>query len=122
MIDSENTEFSFAEFITDLGHGATNKLASQRLRELVDACRTTGRKGTLTISIAVSMSGEGIAELRASIKTTRPEAPLPGGAYYVTDTGGLVTEDPRQASLPLPKVMAPSPVIQINPKNGGKAS
>jgi len=106
-------EFDFAAFLADFGHGATNKLASAKLREIVQACAATGKKGALTIKIVCGSVG-GLAELRAAITITKPEPALPGGAYYVTETGGLVTEDPKQLKLPA-RVLDIAPVKNIQP-------
>lgn len=119
--NEDNPEFDLADLIRDLGHGATNRLGSAKLADVLNACRLTGKKGRVTIDIAVAAGPDGIAEIRAAIKTTRPEAQLPGGAYYVTSEGALVTEDPRQTKLPLPRSIPMNPVIPMNPK-GDKAS
>jgi hypothetical protein len=94
-------ELDFADLIRDIGHGATNREASDLLREIALACQETGKQGTLTIKVTAEMSHQGIVELHAALTTKKPAAPLPGGSYYVTKSGGFVTEDPRQSSLPL---------------------
>lgn len=117
--DDDDPALDLSDLIRDLGHGATNRLGSAKLADLLNACRATGKKGSMTIVIGVAAGQDGIAEVRASIKTTRPEPALPGGNYFVNKEGALVTEDPRQASLPLPKVVPPARVINID-SNGGK--
>lgn len=115
----EGDEFDFAEFIREFGHGATNKQAGVKLREVVMACALTGKKGSLTISIAIGAGG-GLAELRASVKTTKPEPPLPGGSYFTTDAGALANEDPRQLTLPK-KVLDAAPIRTINIVTGDRS-
>lgn len=105
----QTENFDFADWLQEFGHGATNKQATDRLRELVAACQETGQKGSLQLTIKVGTAG-GLAELKASIKTTVPQSALPGGSYYVTKDGGLVTEDPRQAELPLAKKLDIAPI------------
>ncbi len=119
--DDENPEFDLADLIRDIGHGATNRKGSTLLADLLKACQMTGKKGRLVLDFAISAGQDGIAEIRASLKTSKPEPPLPGGNYYVTKDGALVTEDPRQTALPLPKVVPNAPVIKMTP-NGGNAS
>lgn len=109
--------FDFAQWLEEFGHGATNKVLSERLAEIVHACEQTGQKGQLTLKIAIGAAG-GLAELRASVAFKRPEAPLPGGTYYTTVDGALVDEDPRQLSLPTPKVIDVQPFKTVD---GGKA-
>jgi hypothetical protein len=109
--------FNFAQWLEEFGHGATNKVASERLAEIVKACELTGQKGQLTIKIAVGAAG-GLAELRAAIAFKRPEAPLPGGTYYTTSDGNLVDEDPRQLTLPATKILDVQPFKTVT---GGKS-
>lgn len=113
----DETEFDFADFLKEFGHGATNRVASQRLREVVQACATTGRKGAITIKLDIGAAG-GVAELRAKISVTKPEPALPGGVYFATDAGSLVEEDPRQLKLPVAKVIDIAPIKNIPTKEG----
>ena len=99
MAKNSDDEFDFALWLQELGHGATNKQATEQLRKLITACAETGSKGSLTLTIKAGTAG-GMAELKASIKSTIPQPPLPGGTYYVTPSGALATEDPRQLALP----------------------
>ena len=108
-------DFDFALWLQELGHGATNRQATEQLCKLVNACRETGKTGSLVITIKAGTSG-GLAELSAAIKTTMPQPALPGGTYYVTEDGALVTEDPRQISMPA-KILGPTPI-----RGGGGAS
>lgn len=110
-------EFDFANFLAEFAKGTTNKVASERMRELVKACMEYGRKGTLTIKIDVGVAG-GVAELRASVSTKKPDAALPGGIYFTTEDGALVEEDPRQMKLQMP-----AKVIDVQPlRTVGKES
>ncbi len=110
----EGETFDFAEFLAEFGKGATNRVASERMREIVQACIATGRKGSITIKLEVGAAG-GVAELRAKISVTKPEPALPGGVYFTTDEGALVEEDPRQMKLPS-KILDIQPVRNINTK------
>lgn len=104
---TKTDDFDFATWLQEFGHGATNRQATELLRKLIPACQETGKAGSITLTIKVEAVA-GLAELKASIKTTVPQSPLPGGSYYVTETGALVTEDPRQLSLPR-KTLEPIP-------------
>lgn len=118
MADDERPELDLADVIRDLAHGATNKQGSGKLTELIKACQATGKKGVLTLKLGIAVDpATKIAQLAAQISTTRPEPTLPGGMYYTTSEGGIVTEDPRQ--LKLPSVRLPDTKI-VNINNGGK--
>jgi hypothetical protein len=110
---SDEQDFNFAEFLAEFGKGATNRVASERMRDIVKACAETGRKGSITIKLEVGSAG-GVAELRAKISYTKPEPALPGGVYFATQDGALVEEDPRQLKLPVAKVIDIAPVKHIN--------
>lgn len=105
-------EFDFAEWLKEFGHGAVNKQLGEKLREVIIACASTGKKGGVTLKIAAASLG-GIAELRASVTVTKPEPALPGGSYYTTEKGVLVSDDPRQLKLPA-RVLDQPKIININ--------
>lgn len=115
----EDEQFDFAEWLAGFGLGATNRQLSKLLRETVVACEATGKKGSVTLKIAIG-SASGIAQLAAEIKVKRPEPALPGGSYYVTESGGLVEDDPRQQKLPVVS-LPPSETIRFpgGGRNGG---
>lgn len=102
--------FSFASWLEEFAHGTTHKIASERMQEIVKACEETGRKGSLTIKIDIGV----VAEVRANVTVKKPERPMPGATYYATTEGELVSEDPRQLSLPAPRVIDPAPVRMIH--------
>jgi hypothetical protein len=66
---------------------------------VINACQSNGGKGTIALTIKVGAI-DGLAELKATVKVTKPMPALPGGSYFVTEQGALVTEDPRQMTLP----------------------
>ncbi len=109
----EAEAFNFADFLAEFGKGTTNRVASERMREIVKACTETGRKGSITIKLEVGAVG-GVAELRAKISVTKPEPALPGGVYFATEEGGLVEEDPRQLRLPTARVIDLQPLKNIS--------
>lgn len=108
-------DFDFALWLQEFGHGAANRQASEQLCQLIKACRETGKAGSLQITIKAGAADQ-LAELKASIKTTMPQPSLPGGSYYVTADGALVTEDPRQLNLPAPRVLDLKPVKKGDPQ------
>lgn len=114
MDADEEDDFDFPTWLREFGHGRTAKVLGRRLAEIVLAAEVTGKKGKIVLTIDVASQG-GIAEVRASIKATKPEPALLGGAYYVTADGRLVTEDPRQMSLPGKIIDAPARPLKTIP-------
>lgn len=117
QVQDDTDEHDFADLIKEFAHGSTNKMATQRLREIVQACRETGKKGAIKITLGINVAA-GIVEIKASISTTKPEPALPGACYYATNEGGLVDEDPRQLKLPAKVIDAPAQLKTINGGNG----
>lgn len=111
----ETEETDFADFIREYAHGSTNKMATERMRELVAACRETGSKGSITVKFTIDTKN-GLAEVRAAISCKKPEPGLPGAHYYTNEAGELLDEDPRQMKL-APKILdqKPARVINIQP-------
>ncbi|HSR79123.1 MAG TPA: hypothetical protein VLN57_21295 [Xanthobacteraceae bacterium] len=120
--DDEATDFDFAKWLAELGHGKLNKRLSKVLPKLVLACDRTmvaGATGTIVITLKVGAKG-GMAQISPVIKVTEPQPGVPGGAFFIGDAGELVDEDPRQQKLPMPKVLQPSPIKFPHGGNGGK--
>lgn len=102
---------SFARFLEQLADGETHAEASDKLhelaRELEDAAEQRGSaSGTLTLKITLSTSGKGMMDVRGAVETKAPKNPSAKGVFWLDDRGNLVTENPRQAKLPLREVTA----------------
>lgn len=106
----QEDDFDFADWLKEFGHGATNRQLGELLRETVAACRETGKKGSVTLRLAIDVGGaDKIAAVAAECTAKRPHSSLPGGSYYVTEDGALVEEDPRQQKFPA-RVLEPTPI------------
>ena len=106
----------FAAFLAAFSHGAVNEAATEKLRELVEACVENGDKGSLTIKITVDAQGK-LAELDASLKLSKPEPRLPGEVFFTAEGGELSREDPRQMRIPSKILDAPASLKTINGGN-----
>jgi hypothetical protein len=97
--DNPNVAADFATFVENFAEGRLNDRLSARFKELVAACRETGRKGAMTIKLQVKPEGT-MAHVTCESKITKPEHPVPGHSFYSSEDGELTTEDPRQLKLP----------------------
>lgn len=104
----DNTDFDFTEFLAEFGNGAINQQANERMRSLVRACITHKGKGKFTLTCDVK-GGDGLVEIKASLKTTEPQPGSASATYYATDAGALVTENPRQTAMPA-RILKPTPI------------
>jgi hypothetical protein len=93
----------FAEVLEDINYGEFTEHLGADMAELVQDVRETGRKGTLTIQIAVSpRKGTGRAlNVTASRVIKRPAAEPAESVFFADDAGNLMRDDPRQTALPL---------------------
>lgn len=93
----------FLETIKQLRGGKTQELASAELNALVQACRDTGKKGELVLSIEVrSDKGDsGQYFLKPKIKIKTPENDPGETIFWGTPEGNLQRTDPNQGSLDL---------------------
>ena len=112
-MQTPDEDFDFTSFLAEFGHGATNQQAGERMQSLVRACVEHSGKGKLVLTFDVK-AADGLAEIKATLKTTEPQPGSASATYYATHTGALVTEDPRQLAMPA-RVLDPTPI------RGGKA-
>ena len=106
------------ETLEELRNGAALEELDQALRKVVDAVRTTGKMGkvSLTLHIKAAQMGERVAtviiEDRVQIALPEPER---GDTFlFATPGGGLSRRDPRQPELP--GMTDPAKVVRMNPE------
>jgi len=88
----------FSVFVAELSGGRTNEALTEKLAELAERVRATGRRGSLTFTIAMKPNGDNAVTIVDEIKTKLPEFARPTTAFFVTD-GALSRKDPRQREL-----------------------
>lgn len=102
----------FASFLLEQARGKTHEELSRALQDLTKKVMETGKKGSLTLTLAVSLLDKDPANgLRVDdeIKLKLPEHDRPASMYFPTQDGNLSRRDPRQMSfddlqtLPEPK-------------------
>ena len=119
MAQAPQDELNFSDIVREFAHGTTDKIATERLREVIKACRETGAKGSITLKLSIDTK-HGLAEVRAAISVKKPETSLPGGHYWTTEDGNLRDEDPRQLKLPTKVIDAPTQLKTVpNTTQGG---
>lgn len=93
----------FATVLLNMSDGESHKELSDRLRELVQAVRSTGKKGTLTYVIEVAPAGKNLAQstviLGDKITSKIPEFARQSSMFFADDTGALMRDNPNQLSL-----------------------
>lgn len=96
--------FSFT--LNQLRNGKTQEQLSEKLNDVIQACRDTGQKGAvqLTIIIRPDKGDSGQYFLRPEIKVKKPEFAPSDTIFWGTPEGNLQRTDPAQGSLDLREV------------------
>jgi hypothetical protein len=96
--------FSFT--LNQLRNGKTQEQLSEKLNEVIQACRDTGQKGAvqLTIIVRPDKGDSGQYFLRPEIKTKKPEFAPSDTLFWGTPEGNLQRTDPAQGNLDLRSV------------------
>lgn len=94
-----------------LRNGHTQDEMSEKLNELVQACRETNKTGEIILKIKVQpdKSGNGQYFLKDAITVNKPEPERGQTIFFGTPEGNLQRDDPAQRSLDLKDVSAKEP-------------
>ncbi|WP_326637326.1 hypothetical protein OG884_26675 [Streptosporangium sp. NBC_01755] len=100
--DSPGQVRPFATVLQDLRKGAVLEEAAAELQQLVASVLETGKKGKLTLVVAIEpMKGNETAlTVAADVTTTRPKSPPKAAVFFADSEFNLVRDDPRQIALP----------------------
>ncbi|HLP07910.1 MAG TPA: hypothetical protein VK178_07070 [Opitutaceae bacterium] len=100
---------NFVAVLTQLHRGSAVVDASEGLAEVVKAVRENGKKGKLTLTIAVVPLSKGDAvDLVCEVTTKTPKPNKGSSLFFVSEDGTLVRNDPRQGELKLTVVGEPT--------------
>jgi hypothetical protein len=93
----------FAFTLAQLRSGKTQEELSEELNSLIQACRSTGKKGeiTLTISVRPDRGDTGQYFLRPSVKVKAPAFEVGDTLFWGTPEGNLQRNDPSQSEMDL---------------------
>lgn len=108
-------DMPFSQQIAILSRGCTNDELTEELKEVVKAVRATGKSGTITLKLKVSMLNsrdENVVKLTPNVTTTLPKKPPHETIMFSTADGSLLRDDPVQPELGLQIVDAQKPAIQ----------
>lgn len=72
--------------------------ANAALPEVIDAIRTYGGKGKLTLTLTFKLEKGDQISLTPDLKTEKPRKPMSTGIFYATDDGALTRRDPNQGN------------------------
>lgn len=101
----------FSSTLRDLRNGHTQDELSEKLNELVCACRDTNKVGEITLKIKVrpDKAGNGTYFLEDQINCNIPKPERGSTIFFGTPQGNLQRQDPNQQSLDLKEVAKEEP-------------
>lgn len=96
-----------SQHLAHLNKGLFDDEATEELAKLVKAVRETGKKGELTIKLAVKMIDQSAEDTVLITPTVAAKLPSPEprrNVFYSTHDGDLLRNDPNQGELNLKEV------------------
>jgi hypothetical protein len=92
--------------LNQLRAGRTQEEASAELNQLIQDCRNTGKKGTITLSITVvpDKGDTGQYFLKHQLVRKSPKFEIGDTLFWGTPDGNLLRQDPSQGELELKSV------------------
>ncbi|MDN5669911.1 MAG: hypothetical protein L0G87_16115 [Renibacterium salmoninarum] len=108
----------FADFLIE--QAATHGELSDGLHDVIAAVESTGKPGTVTLTVKVEPDKQiaGTFRISDSVKISAPKHDRPRRIYYKDRAGNLSRTDPNQKELPgLRDVSAPAEPAQMKEVN-----
>ncbi len=93
--------------ISSLHAGLLADEANDKLQDLVKAVDSTGKAGTITITLSVRKATAGALAVKGKVTSKLPAEPDLEALLFPTPEGNLLTEDPRQQKLDIRPIAAP---------------
>lgn len=90
----------FAAILNDIRAGQVADDAARLMQELVAAVREHGKKGELTLKIAVEVMNEDALSVSGDVTIKAPRATPRAAIFFADANGNLLREHPRQATIP----------------------
>lgn len=90
----------FTDVIRDMRFGEMLDELDCDLNQLVTAVESTGKSGTLTITMTLKPSSSGAIEVTDAVKVKLPKLAKGSSLFFATPEGNLVRNNPRQDELP----------------------
>jgi hypothetical protein len=98
-----NVQRGFIDTLKDIREGELLAELPEKLRQLVEAVKATGKKGRLQLTLDVSQADAGMLIVNDDVKLSLPQPTKnTKTVFFVTENSELTRRDPRQPSLPDP--------------------
>jgi len=111
MSDNDDGEVTpirqFTEFLVQQRQGRTHADLTTGFNDLLEAVRSTGKGGSITLTVKVKPEGGRLMKVSDEVTTKLPKADRDPALFYVTDDNELSRDNPDQPRLPLKSVESP---------------
>lgn len=114
MSNKKGPAVTFADWMTEYGHGALNDRLTAALREVAESVVLFDKGGKVTLTLALSAKGGGVI-VSPSVKSAPPEGKEGGQFFYVASDGSLSRRDPNQPQLTRPDTGNPPDPMWVGP-------
>lgn len=109
---------AFSDQLSALNKGALDVELTEAMADLVQQVRDTHKKGSISLTITVSMlnsSADDVMKLTPEIKLNVPKMAQPSAVFWSTADGDLLRNDPQQSGFEFTKIedVKPTKVIKI---------
>ncbi len=93
------TGIPFSQEIAVLEKGALDADATEALQEVTRAVMSTGRKGSVTVTLTIrpERNTENVLRIDAAVKTDIPAPGRPSSIRFGTQNGCLLRDDPAES-------------------------
>jgi hypothetical protein len=102
--DEPDVARRFIDWLAEQRKGRTQNELTDALHNLIEACKDTGKKGSVTLTVSVKPEGGRMVMISDKIDTKLPKPDRDSALFYVTDDNELSKDDPDQRRLPLQEV------------------
>lgn len=118
-IEAEEPARGFAVALQQIDDGCFHAELSETLQETLGTLEQHAdkfggdAKGTITVTLALKVSSNGVVNVAGDVKTKLPKAPRAGSVFWLTKGNNLSPSNPRQQQLPLRVAPAPAAPIDV---------
>ena len=110
---SNLTPRTFSETINALRFGTLSDELTDKLRDLVATCATTGKNGSISLNLTLKPGKGGQIEVFDEIKLKLPKEEKGSSLMFASPENNLQREDPRQMSLPELRRVETNPSTEV---------
>jgi hypothetical protein len=106
----------FAAFLQEQSGGSLHEELSQKLHDLIEAVRETGKAGSISLKVDVKpIAGADSRTLTVTdtVAAKLPRTERPKSIFFITDDGNLSRSDPRQPVITGLREVEPTTKTQL---------